>query len=366
MVALAGACTLGLLVAAGPLEGSGMAPEGTQAADAQPAMEPSTSCPQQFGSFGVGHWPPACWRPYGPSSPFNSKLPPSPVLTRESGSILSYMKGSGWTFTDDEEGRFVLPGEGSRPVYWSQRSDPVVRVVCRGDFSCRRGLRLRIPAAAEPQGESDGHMTVVDQSGGREYDFWRAGTPRDGTMTAEASSDIPIGENSGLGLHGNGEAASLGLLGGLIRAPELAAGRIEHALVAAVPCVQWHDVWPSPRHGTGDAVCSRGGRSGPHLGSLLQLQMSDAEIAASGAPAWQQAIMAAMAHYGIYVVDTNGAGNSAINLIAEDDQSFTSFGFPGQLSGFLQSLGSVGKLVGVPLSVARLRVVAPCVDQGRC
>ena len=32
----------------------------------------SVGCPQEFGSFSTGHWPPACWRPYGAGSPFNT------------------------------------------------------------------------------------------------------------------------------------------------------------------------------------------------------------------------------------------------------------------------------------------------------
>ena len=155
-------------------------------------------------------------------------------------------------------------------------------------------MRLRIPPEAQPQGQSDGHLTVVDQVRRREYDFWRASTPRIGAMTASAATSIPIGADAGTGLGGGAEAAYLGLLGGLIRAPELASGRIEHALAITAHCVQDRDVWPSPARGRGDAVCPGAGK-GPHLGSHLQLNMSAGAIAATRAPAWQRAIMTAMA-----------------------------------------------------------------------
>ena len=164
---------------------------------------------------------------------------------------------------------------------------------------------------------------------------------------------------------GDAEAADLGLAGGLIRAPELAAGRIEHALAITAECVQPDDVWPAPSTGHGDAVCD-GGHVGPHLGTLLQLNMTDAEIAATHAPAWQQAVMKAMSHYGMYVVDTNGAGNPELALIKEDDTSFESFGYEGQTSAFVHSLGGTEHLAGVPISVSRLRVIAPCVPRGTC
>ncbi|HEX3911700.1 MAG TPA: hypothetical protein VHW67_13475 [Solirubrobacteraceae bacterium] len=359
------ACALGLLLAAyfgGLLPGAAKArPEAVARIGASTAV-----CPQLFGSFAAGKWPPACWRPYGPSSPFNRELGPNPRLSRESSAIVGYMNASGWSFERARNGGFALPVGGSRPVYWSQRSDPIVRVRCVDHFSCLRGLRLRIPRQAQAQGESDGHMTVVDQLGGHEYDFWQASTPSEGEMTAAAASSIPIGADRGTGLHGDGEAAYLGLLGGLIRAPELAAGRIEHALAAAVPCVQWRDVWPAPRHGRGDATCDGRRGDGPHLGSLLRLDMSEAQIMASGAPPWQRTIMRAMARYGIYVVDTNGAGNLDISLIEEAEESFTSFGVDGPTGAFARSLGTPDKLIGVPIDLAKLRVVAPCVAQQSC
>lgn len=322
-------------------------------------------CWQEFGSFSSGHWPSACWRPYGPRSPFNSSIPSNPRLSRESTAIIRYIVGHRWSFEGDHSGNLTADTGGSRPVYWSRSTDPVVKVICRGHYSCRRGMRPHIPRGAQPQRESDGHMTVVDQTSGSEYDFWQASTPEHGVMTVSAGSRIPIGPGTGTGLGGAAEAAGLGLLGGLIRAPELVSGRIEHALAITVQCVQSHDVWPSPARGKGDSVCSGRG-AGPHLASLLQLNMSDAEIAATKAPVWQRAIMNAMAHYGMYVVDTNGSSNREMSLVNEDDRSFTSLGHPGQMSGFVKSAGGADKLVGVPMDVSKLRVIAPCVPQRSC
>jgi hypothetical protein len=334
-------------------------------ATSRPATASATvGCQSQFGSFSVGKWPPACWRPYGPRSPFNRPIPASPRLSGESGAIVSYIGSQGWAFPH-QGANFSMTAFGSRPVYWSNASDPLVTVVCRPEhFTCRR-MSLHIPAGARPQEESDGHLAVIDQALHREFDLWRAGTPSNGTILAGSAGSIPIGPNGGMGRGGDAEAADLGLAGGLIRAPELAAGRIEHALAITAECVQPHDVWPAPSTGRGDAVCD-GGRSGPHLGSLLQLNMSDPQIAATRAPAWQQAIMRAMSHYGMYVVDTNGAGNTELALIKEDDTSFTSFGYEGQTSAFVHSLGGHGHLTGVPIDASRLRVIAPCVPRGTC
>jgi hypothetical protein len=330
-------------------------------------------CAGAFGSFAAGHWPPACWRPYGADSPFNTPIPPNPRLARESSAIVGYAAANGWSFSRGSSHDFFLDADGSRPVYWARAGDPLVKVLCRRGGSCPRGMRLRIPAGATPQKASDGHMTVIDQAASREFDFWRASPPANGVMSVVAASSIPIGAGSGSGLGGKAEAAQLGLLGGLVRAPELTAGSIEHALAATAPCVQYRDVWPAPPRSFGDAVCGARG-PGPHLGSLIQLNMSDAEIASSGAPAWQRAIMVAMADYGIYVVDTNGPGNLQMSIIKEDDLSFTSFGYRPALHEFVdraahqaegEAAGESG-LFGMPIPLSRLRVIAPCVPQRRC
>jgi hypothetical protein len=330
-----------------------------------PRAAQNEACWQQFGSFAAGHWPPGCWRPYAPSSPFNTPIPAKPRLAPDSAAIASYLSSEHWTFASGRHGAFAIEANGSRPVYWARSSDPLVKVICRGDGSCDPGLRLHIPAGARPQDEFDGHMTVVDQPARREFDFWRAGTPERGQITVSAASSIPIGPASGSGRNGSGEAAHLGLMGGLLRAAELKAGVIEHALAMAVPCEQPNDVWPAPARARGDQGCSGHG-AGPHLGSLVQLNMSEAQIAASGAPAWQRAIMRAMARYGIYVVDSNSPGNLEMSLIKENDLSFTSFGFPGPMASLVKPIGGGGSLVGVPIDVSKLRVIAPCVPRRTC
>jgi hypothetical protein len=345
---------------------SGEAPGGSALAGTVNEVGAALStCTPVFGSFAVGNWPPACWHPYGPSSPFNRPIPLNPTLSLESVAITKYIRGHGWTFQNDGTGNLLLPAQGSRPVYWSRSTDPVIKVICRGGFLCVTGLKIRIPVKAQPQAATDGHMTVVDQELGREYDFWEASKPEHGEMLVSAASNIPIGAGTGTGLGGAAEAADLGLLGGLLRAPELAAGKIEHALAITVKCVQRSDVWPAPAWGEGDTVCPYE-RPGPHLGTLLQLNMGEEEIARSGAPPWQQAIMTAMAHYGMYVVDTNGPRERQMHMIKEDDLSFTSFGYAGAMTAFMTGVGGTTQLVGVPVPVAKLRVIDPCVPRGTC
>jgi hypothetical protein len=81
--------------------------------------------------------------------------------------------------------------------------------------------------------------------------------------------------------------------------------------------------------------------------------------------------MTAMAHYGMYVNDTDGIDN--IELEAESDVSYTSQGGQSLLDNFIGSHGGSYYaplkrwiLSGKAIPTNRLRVVSPCFAQGTC
>ena len=175
---------------------------------------------------------------------------------------------------------------------------------------------------------SDMHMTVFDQANQLEYDFEHATWSADHkTLNVWAGAEIPAGPNVGTGLGGGGTAAGTATPAGLITEPELASGTINHALSINLPCTNGV-VYPAD--GANGLPCSQiqgeNSTGAAPLGTLLQLNMTDAQIAASGAPAWEKTIMTAMAHYGMYVNDTDGINE--IELEAESDISYTSLGGP--------------------------------------
>ena len=99
--------------------------------------------------------------------------------------------------------------------------------------------------------------------------------------------------------------------------------------------------------------------------------MTDAQIANSGAPAWQKTIMTAMAHYGMYVNDTDGIGN--IELEAESDISYTSLGGQPLMDNFIKAKGGSYYaplkrwiLSGRFIALNRFRVISTCFAQGSC
>ncbi|MFL5863038.1 MAG: hypothetical protein ACJ780_20065, partial [Solirubrobacteraceae bacterium] len=82
-------------------------------------------------------------------------------------------------------------------------------------------------------------------------------------------------------------------------------------------------------------------------------------------------IMTAMAHYGMYVNDTDGIGD--IELETQSDISYTSLGGPPLLSHYIAQQGGwyysplnrwIMEGPGIPVS--RLRVIDPCWAQSVC
>lgn len=183
-------------------------------------------------------------------------------------------------------------------------------------------------------------MTVV-QPDGWEYDFWRVGTkPRGGgTMTFAGGGRTRI---DGSGLNSGATAANFGNLAGVIRAQELAAGSINHALFIVLKCTargtafgygtgttnNGSMVYPAAH---GGSACSTDSSDLPPIGARFQLAMTDAQIAALPVPTWKKTILTALARYGGYVGDTGGPGFA---LQFESGATYTSFGQIDQLVTF--------------------------------
>jgi hypothetical protein len=338
----------------------------------------STAC--TFGQFAANSPPGDCWRPYASSSPFNRTLPAAPRQAAGSTAIANRLDGFG-------PGPQIIAGTSGtgadydHPIYYSRPSDPSYKVRCVQPGACEvDGQRLRIPGAAKPAGGADGHLAVIDQQAGWEYDFYnvRRKPRRGGKLRVSWGGKTPIGTGVGNGLGSNATAAHFALAAGVIRPAELRAGLIDHALVIAVECTNGRSVYPADS-GTGRS-CSQIGKSNsnaPPLGSHFYLQMSDAEINALAAPEWRKTILRAMARYGMFVEDTGAEANGWAVLV-ESGASFTSFGQPdpwvmlGQELG-VQSFhrGGVGRVYNFDLQNvvdwgSKLRVADPCVSAGTC
>ena len=175
----------------------------------------------------------------------------------------------------------------------------------------------------------------------------------------------------GKGITGRGDAtaARFSNIAGRVRAEELAAGRIEHALFIVIPCDSGRHVFPAR---AGGLTCGQGSDA-PPMGARLQLDYSDAEIAALPLPVWQRALLRAMADYGMFVGDT-GTSN-LFSVERESGLQYTSTGHRDRWLALARSHdfrfwpGEGGVYIGdlaAGVDWSRLRVISPCVSAGTC
>ena len=235
------------------------------------------------------------------------------------------------------------------------------------------GAQIHVPAGAQAGNNSDAHMTIVETDTGQEYDLWHASVTGSTITTGTGSVD---NTNTSTGRGDEGDAADLALTAGLLRPSELASGQINHALVIDLPCTNatGTDVgyaWPA----TGGWGETRGANwtesptGAPDIGQLFKLNLTDAQIAASGAPRWEQTIMTALAHYGAYAEDTNGTWHDdSIHIFAQDPASWTNLGQPDQWASTITALGGHnGTLTSpIPIPTSELETIDPCVPQRTC
>jgi hypothetical protein len=344
---------------------------------------PTRAC--KWGRLGPRNLPGACWRPYGRRSPFNRELPAAPKLSSSSSAIVER-----WADMSLAPGSSSAPGfqvgtadtrdDFGHPIYFSRPRHPRFKVHCTERWGrCEvEGARVRIPNTARPAGGGDGHLAVIDQRRGWEYDFLEVQRkPRGGgRLRVSWGGRTRIGTRRAHGLGSSATAAHFGLAAGMIRPVELRSGHIDHALFMAVRCTNGTYVWPAHGPGAGTSCASIGlpNSNAPALGQHLFLDMSHAQINALDEPRWKKAILRAMGDYGLFVGDTGGAF-----VVVESGSSYTSFGYRdpwlklGRRSDVPswrdEATGSTRYLFDFRDAIdwrARLRVAAPCVAQRTC
>jgi len=235
----------------------------------------------------------------------------------------------------------------AHPTYYSQPSDPIFTLHATGGSPSIEGMKIPVPDAARPAGGSDHHMTIITPDGW-EYDLWNVTSkPKGGgTLTFQLGGRTRIDAD---GLNSYGTAARFGNLAGVIRAQELAAGHINHALFITLKCTSTSTAFgdgthPAPGGGQsayvypashGGSDCSAADNAdAPPIGARFQLNMTDSQIAALAVPVWKKTILTALAHYGGYVGDTGGPGFA---FEFESGTTYTSFGAPDAMVTFAKA-----------------------------
>lgn len=291
--------------------------------------------------FGGGVLPAAGWRPYSSASPFNTSTEGATVDPNSQALVKAALS---WGLPGNlTAGNAETTNDWGHPTFFAQPSDPVFTLRASSTDSSINGMKIPIPVDARPAGGGDGHMTVVTPDGW-EYDFWQVHEKNlsTGVLTFSNGGRTRI---DGTGVGGGGTAAEFGNLAGVIRAPELAAGHINHALFIVLKCAaqgtgfgygttatSYGSSYVYPAMHGGSSCGSE--ESAPPLGARFMLAMSDAQIQALAVPAWKKTILTALAHYGGYVGDTGGPGFA---FMFESSTTYTALGQPDPLAAFAAS-----------------------------
>lgn len=159
---------------------------------------------------------------FSASSVWNAPIPASPVLDTKSATWASYLAQSGHVADLYEFGTAIY----EPPAGTSRYSVRTLNAPGWG-LDPFAGQTVPLKAGFVPSFGSDAAMAVIDWSTRRSYEFWRydwnGGSPYN-SWGGIASVD---GEGNGSGATGSG----ISRIAGVVRAKEMAAGVIDHALV---------------------------------------------------------------------------------------------------------------------------------------
>lgn len=276
---------------------------------------------------------PTLGRPYNDESPFNTPIPAGTATTSSSAATIAASGFPSNGLINSMRVSSSPSNDWSHPIYKASASDPSYTIRCNSGGV--NGMSIHIPNGARPTGSQDGHMAILNTDG-YEYDLWIARAPSGGTVTCDIGYRQPWRDSltgvKALGIVlpadrqkdsslGGGTASFFGEQAGLIRANEIAAGVIPHALFIVVPCQGTGGGWVYPASHNG-SFCP-GNANAPRMGQRFQLRMTDEQIAASCAPGWEKTVATALAHYGGYMGDTGGGG---FGPLMESSLTYTAIG----------------------------------------
>jgi hypothetical protein len=209
------------------------------------------------------------------------------------------------------------------PIYETHPTDPTMLIqTCEyGGCTLNDAGRIPVPFDAQADPSADRHLTLVNRQANLSWDFFKPDISAPGIFRTSGCAAGPCpatrgGALSNLGGSGSlgssvagANAANLASLAGLIRPEEIAQGRIDHAVVIAMPGIGT----ASPRCPATHSVSVRGplstdsvSESAPPEGTLFKLDPS-LDVASLAIPQWQKTIARAMQVYGTYVRDNGGA-----------------------------------------------------------
>jgi hypothetical protein len=280
------------------------------------------------------------WRPFSDDSPWNTPIGENPVLDANSKALIADWE----TSSPYGEHLDVNIKSYSIPLYWADASTPTYTVradVGSTGWTGSNGQNttgtMPIPDGAQPDPESDHHILVIDKQQGKEWGCcnmvkesagWHAGLCA--TADLKGTGVRPLAQGNPTWYTSAGaRACGFPLVAGLIRAEEIKAGRIKHALVVAYPHIRSGFYTPPASTAQGangvGAQKDRGIPCGARIQYNPAKNLDSLKLTASG-----RIIMRALQEYGAYVGDFSGA----ISLYADNSPEAQAYWSSGALDTY--------------------------------
>ncbi len=269
--------------------------------------------------------PPPTGNIFSPTAFWNTKLPATSTLDANSAGLISELIANTKIATP-----WIASDTYSTPIYKVTSATPKVPVSIVQNGTTLNWTALHaalqkgvpIPAGAVVSGGLDGHMTILDTTANRLYEFWQLKQVNGqwqaswgGIIDNYSTSNgiMPTVRNSAGGLEAWGATATgLPIAGGLITMADVQAGKINHVLAISI-------VRPKQTSFKSPAQRTDGFYTGANAIQEGQIFRFPSNIVIN--PAWPplvRMIVEAGRDYGIVVRDTGGS----VSFYAEDPRPY--------------------------------------------
>jgi hypothetical protein len=290
-------------------------------------------------------------RPFSPDSFWNSPLPDNVAVDGSSAALVAAFDQQWQTFYGsvglniDEYGVsvYVAP-PGARTFAVSTPAE------CAHDQSLQRQLTaVPIPDGARPAPGGDHSLVIWQPSTDQAWELWQARRAADGSWSACWGGRIQhVSRSDGVFPYPYGLSASgLSYLAGSIKAWELRAGDIRHAIAVNVVQTAAGVQVPPANRNDGNSVDA----DAIPEGTRFRLDPS-IDVDALGLSPVGVIVARALQRYGMIVTDTAGA----VVLMAESTAPYRATGLPSPYAGLFHGQSTYAVLNGIPWD--RLQVVS--------
>jgi hypothetical protein len=281
--------------------------------------------------------------PFSPRSFWNTRVPADAAPTANSQTLVNSFNAQ-WRDNYGTVG--INTDDFSIPIYRVPANQVTVPVSVADGCTADAGLQQQfsavpIPAEAQPANGTDHSLVIWQPSSNTEWELWQAQRAGDGSWSACWGGRLQnVSVEQGVFPFPYGVAASgLSYLAGAIKASELQAGKIDHALaVNVVHAAADGQVAPANR--------TDGDSYGPDAipeGTRFRLDPS-VDVTSLGLPKGGVAIARALQDYGMYVTDKSGA----VVLMGESSAPYVAAGKPDPYGEAFDEIPAYQVMAGIP------------------